>query len=253
MNFFWVWNGKKLKRLLIIAIAAFFTAGIFYVDRTLIPVISSEDSPVAVYKVNTEEKELALTFDISWGEERALPILDVLKEQAIGNATFFVSANWAERHPEVVERIVEDGHELGSHGFQHKHYTEWDDEQIRKDVQNAHRVIQEVSGKVPKYLRPPNGSFNERVLKTVNALNYEVIHWSVNSNDWKNPGIDKIVQNVTANTSSGDIILMHASDSAKQTEEALPIIIKELKGKGYSFRSISELLSGDKVESNEIK
>ena len=253
MNFFWVLNGKKLKRFLIIAIAAFFTAGIFYVDRALIPAISSGDTPVAIYKVESEEKQLALTFDISWGEERALPILDILKEQSIGKATFFVSANWAERHPEVVERIVEDGHELGSHGLQHKHYTEWDDEQIRKDVQNAHRILQDVSGKVPKYLRPPNGSFNKRVIKTIQALNYEVIHWSVNSNDWKNPGVEKIVQNVISNISNGDIILMHASDSAKQTEEALPIIIKELKDKGYSFRSISELLSGEKINSHEVK
>src|SRR5690554_5757426 len=124
MNFIWVWNAKKLKKFMIIAIAAFFTAGILYVDRTQIPVFTAKDTPVAIYKVESEEKQVALTFNISWGEKRAIPILDILKEHNIDNATFFVSAGWAERHPEIVERIVEDGHEIGSHGFQHKHYTE---------------------------------------------------------------------------------------------------------------------------------
>lgn len=252
MNFFWVWNGRRLKKYMIIAIAAFFTAGILYVDQTQVPVFTSGEKPVAIYKVDSKEKQVALTFNISWGENKVMPILDILKEHEINNATFFISASWAERHPDIVERIVEDGHEIGSHGFQHKHYTEWEDEQIRKDIQTAHRIIQEVSGIVPKYLRPPNGTFDERVLKIAKEQNYDIIHWSINTNDWKNPGVDTIVHTVTKNVSNGDIILMHASDSVKQTEKALPLIIKNLKDNGYTFRSVSELLSGATVKPKEI-
>ncbi|MCD8509843.1 MAG: polysaccharide deacetylase family sporulation protein PdaB [Bacillus sp. (in: Bacteria)] len=252
MNFIWVWNAKTLKRYMIIAIAAFFTAGIFYVERPQVPVFTSDDKPVAIYKVESEEKKVALTFNISWGEERAIPILDTLKEHNISDATFFVSASWAERHPEVVERIIEDGHELGSHGYRHEHYTKWEEEKIKKDIETAHRIIQEVSQEVPKYLRPPNGSFDERVLRVAEHLNYDIIHWSVNSEDWLNPGVEQIVENVVSNVSNGDIVLMHASDSAKQTNEALPTIINELKNKGFTFTSVSELISGAEVSTQEI-
>ncbi|ADU28454.1 polysaccharide deacetylase family sporulation protein PdaB [Evansella cellulosilytica] len=252
MNFIWVWNAKTLKRYAIIAVAALFTAGILFVERSQIPVFSTDDQPVAIYKVDAEEKEVALTFNVSWGEERALPILDTLKEHDV-TSTFFVSADWAERHPEIVERIVEDGHELGSHGYVHEHYTKKDDEQIKKDIQTAHRIIQEVSQEVPNLLRPPNGSFDERVLSIAENQNYDVIHWSVDSNDWQNPGVDTIVENVTRNISNGDIVLMHASDSAKQTNEALAEIISYIESEGYHFNTVSELVSGAEVVTKEVQ
>ncbi|MBU9720179.1 MULTISPECIES: polysaccharide deacetylase family sporulation protein PdaB [Bacillaceae] len=252
MNFIWVWNAKSLKRYMIIAIAGLFTAGILWTGQSQVPVFTTNDEPVAIYKVEAEEKRLALTFNISWGEERAIPILDTLKEHDL-EATFFVSAAWAERHPEVVERMVEDGHELGSHGFKHDHYTSWDDDEIKKDIQTAHRIIQEITNESSTYLRPPNGSFDDRVLKIAEGLNYDVIHWSVDSNDWQNPGVEKIVDNVTANVTNGDIILMHASDSAKQTNEALPIIIDKLKGQGFHFSNVSDLISGAEVSTQEVQ
>lgn len=252
MNFIWVWNVKTIKRYMIIAIAAFFTAGILYVETPQIPVFSTGDKPVAIYKAETKENMVALTFNISWGEERALPILDTLKENDI-QATFFISAAWAERHPEVAERIIKDGHEVGSHGFKHEHYTSWENDQIKKDIQTAHRIIQEVTQEVPKYLRPPNGTFDERVLEVAEGLNYDLIHWSIDSNDWLNPGVDRIVENVTGNVGNGDIILLHASDSAKQTNEALPAIIKKIKERDLEFSTVSQLLSGANVEAEEIK
>ncbi|MDG5788073.1 polysaccharide deacetylase family sporulation protein PdaB [Evansella sp. AB-P1] len=251
MNFIWVWNAKTIKRYMIIAIAAFFTAGILFVERSQIPVFSTDEEPFAIYKVDAEDKEIALTFNISWGEERATPILDTLKELDIAG-TFFVSAEWAERHPEIVERILEDGHELGNHGYEHDHYTKWDDEKIKSDIQKSNRIITEVSNETPKYLRPPNGTFDERVLNIAADLNYDVIHWSINSEDWKNPGVDTIVENVISEVTNGDIVLMHASDSAKQTNEALPEIIDQLKSSGFNFNTISELLSGAEISSKEV-
>ncbi|UTR12559.1 polysaccharide deacetylase family sporulation protein PdaB [Evansella sp. LMS18] len=253
MNFIWIWHAKTLKKSMIIAIAAFFTAGILYVETPELAVFSTGDKPVAIYKAETEEKKVALTFNISWGEEKAVPILDTLKEHNISETTFFVSAAWAERHPEIIERILEDGHEIGNHGFRHEHYTSWEEDKIKSDIQTAHRIIEEVTQEAPKYLRPPNGSFDERVLKIAETLNYDVIHWSINSEDWQNPGVEKIVENVTSNTASGDIILLHASDSAKQTNEALPEIIKTLENDGFQFATVSQLISGAEAEAEEIK
>ncbi|MBU9710766.1 polysaccharide deacetylase family sporulation protein PdaB [Evansella tamaricis] len=253
MNFIWVWNAKSLKRYMVVAVAALFTAGILWTGQSQVPVFTTDDQPVAIYKVNAEDKRIALTFNISWGEERAIPILDTLKEHEIDNATFFISAAWAERHPEVVERMVEDGHEIGNHGFRHEHYTNWDDEKIKSDIQTSHRIIQEVTKEGPTYLRPPNGSFDERVLKIAENLNYDVIHWSIDSKDWENPGVDAIVENVTSQVTNGDIVLLHASDSAKQTKEALPQIIAELNEQGFKFTNVSDLISGAEVSTEEIQ
>ena len=252
MNFIWVWNGKKIKQYLIVVIAAFFTAGILYVERSQVTVFSPSTEATAIYKAETKEKKLALTFNISWGEEKAIPILDVLKENEINNATFFLSASWAERHPDIVERIVKDGHEIGSHGYRYENYPGWEDEKVRKDIQRAHQTLYELTNKSPKLLRPPNGNFDKRVLKIAEAQNYKLIHWSIDSQDYSNPGVEQIVSNVMDNASGGDIVLFHASDRVKQTHKALPTIINQLKKKGYSFVSVSELIANTDAKSEEI-
>lgn len=252
MNFIWIWNGKKIKQYMIVVIAAFFTAGILYVERSQISVFSPTVESSAIYKAETTEKKIALTFNISWGEEKAIPILDILKEKGINNASFFLSASWAERHPDIVERIVKDGHEIGSHGYRYENYPEWDDEKIRKDIQRAHQTLYELTNKAPKLLRPPNGNFDKRVLKIAEVQNYKVIHWSVDSKDYSNPGVDQIVSNVVDEVTGGDIVLFHASDRVKQTHKALPIVIDKLKASGYSFVSVSELIANTKTKSKEL-
>ncbi|RXJ03083.1 polysaccharide deacetylase family sporulation protein PdaB [Anaerobacillus alkaliphilus] len=253
MNFIWIWNGKKIKQYMIVVIAAFFTAGILYVERSQITVFSPVAEATAIYKAETNEKKIALTFNLSWGEEKAIPILDVLKDQGINNATFFLSASWAERHPDIVERIVKDGHEIGSHGYRYENYPQWEDEKIRKDIQMAHNTLYELTNKVPKLLRPPNGNFDKRVLKIAEAQKYKLIHWSVDSKDYTNPGVEQIISNVMDNVTGGDIILFHASDRVKQTQKALPTIIDGLKKKGYDFVTVSELIAHTEAKSSEVK
>jgi polysaccharide deacetylase family sporulation protein PdaB len=253
MNFIWIWNGKKIKQYMIVVIAAFFTAGILYVERSQITVFSPTAEATAIYKAETNEKKIALTFNISWGEEKATEILDVLKEHEINNATFFLSASWAERHPDIVERIVKDGHEIGNHGYRYENYPQWEDDKIRKDIQRAHQTLFDLTNKTPKLLRPPNGNFDKRVLKIAEAQKYKLVHWSVDSKDYGNPGIEQIITNVMSNVTGGDIVLFHASDRVKQTQKALPPIIDKLRNKGYDFVSVSELIAGTEAKSSEIK
>jgi polysaccharide deacetylase family sporulation protein PdaB len=252
LNFIWVWNGKKIKQYMIVVIAAFFTAGILYVERSQVSVFSPAAEATAYYKAETNDKKIALTFNISWGEEKAIPILDTLKEEGINNATFFLSASWAERHPDIVERIVKDGHEIGSHGYRYENYPGWEEDKIRKDIQRAHQTLYELTNKTPKLLRPPNGNFDKRVLKIAEAQKYKLIHWSIDSKDYSNPGVEQIVSNVVENATGGDIVLFHASDRVKYTNTALPTIIGQLKKKGYSFVSVSELLASTDTKSKEI-
>lgn len=251
MKFFWIWNGNKIKQLSIIVVAAFFAAGLLFVERNELTVFSTPEGPQAFYKAKTDENKVALTFNISWGDERAIPILDILKEQNV-TATFFISAAWAERHPEVVDRIKEDGHEIGSHGYRYENYPSWEDDKIIKDIRRSEQVITDLIGTKSSLLRPPNGQFDKRVLKIADNFGYSIIHWSVDSNDWENPGVNNIVDNVISQVEKGDVVLFHASDSAKQTHKALPIILDQLKQQ-YSFVPVSELIASTEAKSEEIK
>jgi polysaccharide deacetylase family sporulation protein PdaB len=252
MNFFYIINGRRLKKYLIVFTAALFAAGVMYAEKDNVTIFSHKE-PSAVYSVETDKKIIALTFDISWGDKRAEPILEILKDKGVNKATFFLSSPWSKTHPEIVKKIVDAGFEIGSHGHKHVNYSSLNDEEIRKQIQTAHQILSEVTGKHPKLIRLPNGDFDKRVLRIANELNYTVIQWDTDSHDWMNKGVDKIINTVVTKAHPGDIILMHASDSSKQTHEALPTIINQLKDKGYQFVTVSELIHQTNVSSEPIE
>lgn len=253
MNVFYVLNGKKLKQYFILALAVIFAAGVVYAERDNITVFMQDSGPAAVFKVETDRPVLALTFDISWGDVRAEPIIDLLLENGVKKATFFLSSPWAEQHPDIVQKIVKAGFEIGSHGHKHDNYSQMSDDEIERQLRTAHTILTETAGREPKLLRLPNGDFDKRVLSIANRMGYTVIQWDTDSKDWTNPGVDRIVSTVVSRAHPGDIVLLHASDSAKQTHEALPQIIEGLRGKGYEFATVSELLSGAAAEGGEAQ
>jgi polysaccharide deacetylase family sporulation protein PdaB len=183
----------------------------------------------------------------------AEPILETLKKQNINNATFFLSASWAERHPDLVKRIVEDGHQVGSMGYAYKDYTDLEPNEIRKDLSLAQEVFTELGVKNVSLLRPPSGGFNKDVLSIAQKHGYTVIHYSIDSEDWTNPGVEMIIENTTSSIKGGDIVLLHASDSAKQTNKAIPAILKGLKSKGLKNVTVDELIANADAKSTEVK
>ncbi|WP_449538521.1 polysaccharide deacetylase family sporulation protein PdaB [Ferdinandcohnia sp. Marseille-Q9671] len=254
MNFFYILSSKKIKQTLIILFASIFTAGIFYIEKgNIAPAFSTENGPRVIYTGEKSEKAIALTFNISWGDTKALPIIDTLKKEGITNTTFFLSASWAERHPDIVSRIVKDGHQIGIKGYDYKNYTELEDAQIKKDIYKAQDTFKKLGVKTVAFLRTPDGNFDSRVVKIADSLGYTLVHWSIDSNDWNNPGVAKITSNVLDKVKSGDIILLHASDSAKQTAEALPSILKGIKEKGLSFVTVNDMLNNADVKSEVVE
>ncbi|GIQ71232.1 polysaccharide deacetylase family sporulation protein PdaB [Xylanibacillus composti] len=252
MNVFWILNGNKVKKAVILTVAAIFAAAIVYVESDNVSVFSY-DEPTAIYSVDTDKKWIALTFDISWGEERAEPILEVLQENGLNKATFFLSSPWAKDHPEIVKRIADLGYEIGSHGHKHANYSELTDEEIRKQITTSTHILTEVTGKRPNLIRLPNGDFDKRVLQISEELNYKVIQWGTDSRDWRNPGVEEIVNRVVKGAHKGDIILMHASDSSKQTHQALPEIINKLRSQGFTFVTVSELMNQTDLQDKEVR
>ncbi|MEK4248102.1 polysaccharide deacetylase family sporulation protein PdaB [Paenibacillus sp. FSL W7-1287] len=251
MNSFFVLSASKIKKYFFLTIALVFAVGVIYTERDNITVFAPQQ-PLAIYNVPTERNVVALTFDISWGDKRLEPILEVLKQKDITSATFFVSSVWSQQHPELVKKIQEAGYEIGSHGHKHDNYSTLTDEEIRSQITTAHSIISEVTGTSPNLIRLPNGDFDKRVLKIASELQYQVIQWDTDSMDWLSIGTDKIADRVISRAHPGDIILMHASDSAKQTHLALPIIIDQLRDKGYDFVSVSELLTQTETQGQSV-
>lgn len=251
MRGIWVFNIKKIKQLLLILIAAFFAAIIAFVQTEQIPVSSTPKGPMAISKVNTNKKQLALTFDISWGDIRAESIIDYLKKNNI-KATFFVTGEWADGHADLLKQLHKDGFEIGALGMKYESYTERKQADVRRDIIQASAAINKASGESPAFLRPPNGAINKEVLSTAGKLHQQVILWSINSQDWTNPGTQTIEKQVLSKAGKGDIILLSASDSAKQTLKALPTIINKLQNKGYSFVTVSKLISNSDVKNTLV-
>lgn len=240
-NMFYVFNARKLKRYVFIVIAILFGIGVVYAEKDNISVFTYQQ-PAAVYNVITDQKVIALTFDISWGDKRAEPIINILKEKNVA-ATFFLSSPWSQAHPDIVKKIKDAGFEIGSHGHKHDNYSSLSDEEIRRQILAAHAILSELTGQAPNLIRFPNGDFDQRVLRIANELGYTAIQWGTDSMDWMNKGADAIADRVVKRAHPGDIVLLHASDSVRQTHEALPVIIDRLRNKGYRFVTVSELLS----------
>lgn len=250
MNFFYVVSGRFLKQVSLIMIVAFFTAWFLYMDNlSQLPAFSTNSGPKAVYR---GEKDIALTFNIGWGDEKAEPILNVLKKEDVKSATFFLAGSWAERHPDIVDQIKKSGYEIGILGYNYVDYTEIDNTKIKKDISKAQEVFAKLNIKNIKVLRAPTGHFDERTLKIAEQYGYTVVHWSIDSKDWTNPGVNAIVANVDQ-AKKGDIVLLHASDSAKQTAQALPLILADLKHKGLKLVTVSEMIANGNASSAEIK
>jgi len=251
MEHFYVWQWRRWKRWLVVVFFAMFAATLVWFERGGSFAVFLDQAPAALAKGNKAEKAVALTFNISWGDHKAQGILNELKKKNV-QATFFVSGEWAERHPDLIKRIIEEKHELGMMGYSYKSYLDQEVEEVRADLIKARELFDKLGLEEVNLLRPPNGHFNKDVIKLAEEMGYTVIHWSINPNDWRNPGTDQLIDQIMSETSNGDIVLLHASDSAKQTEKALGTILPGLKNKGLRLVVISEMIRQAEAKSTLV-
>ncbi|MFD1363573.1 polysaccharide deacetylase family sporulation protein PdaB [Lentibacillus salinarum] len=248
MDHFYVMKVKKWKRYAVVVALAFFAAVLLWFERDGAFSVLSDDESFALTKGNAEESGVALTFNISWGEEKVHDILEELKQHDV-QATFFVSGEWAERHPDILEKITDQKHELGMLGYRYESYLDQEVDKVRNDLLEAKEVFDKLGYDDVELLRPPHGHFDEEIIELAEKQGLTVTHWSVNPNDWENPGTQEITNMVMEQTTNGDIILMHASDSVKQTANALQTILPGLQNKKFQFVTISELINQAHAES----
>src|SRR5690625_1986858 len=137
-------------------------------------------------------------------------------------------------------------------GYRYKSYLDQEIDQVRKDLYYAQEIFKKLGYPNIELLRTPSGHFNKEIIALAGQLGYKVIHWNINPHDWKNPGTDIIVNTVMEKTTNGDILLLHASDSVKQTAKALQTVLPGLKNKGLEFVTISELYSQARAEERRV-
>lgn len=193
----------------------------------------------ALFYDNSGKKVLYLTFDNGYENGYTPAILDVLKEKNV-KATFFVTGHYIEDQPELLKRMVQEGHIIGNHSWSHPDMSTLNADRIRQEIEKVNASIAAITPqKETVYFRPPRGIFNERVLKIVRDMGMETIFWSIAYKDWERDvsrGKDYAYQQVVKQFHPGAVILLHSV--SKDNAEALGMIIDEALRQGYTFESL---------------
>lgn len=191
-------------------------------------------------------KQIALTFDDGPDNKYTPKILDILKKNQI-KATFFLVGEHAERYPDTVKRIAEEGHIIGNHTWDHQDLAKLPPESIHNEIAKTDEMIKKITGQSPSLFRAPYGAVNEQVKSDAASSGHMLIGWSVDTMDWDGKTVQQIMAAVKKEAAPGAIILQHSSGGKKgnlnNTVEALPQIIAYLKNNGYSFVTVPELLT----------
>lgn len=206
-----------------------------------------------------ERMFVALTFDDGPSPDYTPMVLDVLKKHGV-KATFFLVGKHVKKYPEVAKRIIEEGHEIGNHTYSHKDLVPSTKKKLEREILENQKVIEEVLGVKTSLFRPPRGIFSDAVLKFAGKHGLLTVLWSVSGIDWAQTPPFLIAKRIIQYAHPGAIILLHDSGALLRSEghsrlntvKALEIIIPALKEKGYSFATISELLSIQEKEEAEV-
>lgn len=203
----------------------------------------------AYYKGNENEKTIYLTFDNGYENGYTESILNTLKKEDV-KATFFLTGHYVKSATDLVQRMIDDGHTIGNHSYSHPNMANLSESAMVKEWQSFDELLASMTtAKETTFVRPPEGIYNEKLLKIGNKYGYRHIFWSVAFKDWDRNSTLPASYAYNALMSQlhpGAIILMHTV--AKHNAEALPQFISDAKAKGYRFGTLDEL-----VFENELK
>jgi peptidoglycan/xylan/chitin deacetylase (PgdA/CDA1 family) len=187
---------------------------------------------------NQNLKEVALTFDDGPRPEIARELLNVLgREDA--KATFFVVGAQVEKHPALVRRMMNEGHEVGNHTHTHPRLNGLDAAGIKAEIARCDKAIFQATGARTNLFRPPGMRYDDIVIDTAQSLNYVTVHWNVGAQDFVGRDTSQVAQKVLKNTRPGSVILLHGHPD---TIRAIPEIVRTLRAKGYRFVTVSQML-----------
>ncbi len=183
-----------------------------------------------------EAPKIALTFDDGPSAAWTPALLDGLKERGV-KATFFLIGENADKNPEIVKRMAEEGHLIGNHTYHHVELTKVSENEARLELADTSAVIVRITGKEPEYMRPPFGAWQRKLEQEIQML---PVLWTIDPLDWTTENQDEIVNKVVTEAEENDIILLH--DCYKSSIEAGLRIVDILQEEGFMFVTVDELL-----------
>ena len=196
----------------------------------------------AYYMEETEEKVLYLTFDAGYENGNTPAILDALKKHN-APAAFFIVGHYLQSSPDLVKRMIDEGHIVGNHSFHHPDMSQMTKEQFQQELGELEQLYQQTfSQEMEKYYRPPQGKFSENNLKLAQELGYKTCFWSLAYVDWnvdQQPSHEDAMDKLTRRVHPGAIVLLHST--SKTNGEILDSLLTKWEEMGYTFRSLSEL------------
>ncbi|MFE7129934.1 polysaccharide deacetylase family protein [Streptomyces sp. NPDC057638] len=194
-------------------------------------------------------KCIALTFDAGPGKDTP-QLLDTLRREKVPATFFLLGKNHVIKYPSVVKRIFTEGHEVANHTWSHPRLDKLKPAEIREELSRTQDAIAKITGEKPTLMRPPQGRINDDVTAVSKELGLAQILWSATAKDYSTTDSDLIRERIVKQASKDGIILLH--DIYDGTVPAVPGIISELKERGYTFVTVSQLLAPAKAEPGAI-
>jgi peptidoglycan-N-acetylglucosamine deacetylase len=192
-------------------------------------------------KLSQGQKVIALTFDDGPWPDSTAKVLDILKKNDV-KATFFVVGQNVKNFPDLLKRVVADGHIVANHTWHHWYHF-MNPQTAAYEIDHTTDIIFQTTGVKTNMFRPPGGIMHNGVAAYAKNSKYATIMWSSDSMDYSRPSVPKLINNVFREAKPGGIVLMHdGGGNRSQTVEALPTIIANFRKQGYSFVTVPELL-----------
>ena len=197
----------------------------------------SVETELTEEKKKTEQiKKVALTFDDGPHPSYTEQLLDGLKKRGV-KATFFVTGEHASLHPDIIERMDEEGHLIGNHTYSHMQLNAGNMEEYKLELIKTNEVIEKITGEDVLYVRPPYGAWDKRLEEELNMF---PVLWTVDPLDWCSTNVSGITSKVVKEAGENDIILMH--DYFETSVTAALAVVDELLAKGYTFVTVDEIM-----------
>lgn len=210
------------------------------------------DTNMPIYKVDTDDKKISLSFDVAWGSSNIDDILEILDKHN-AKATFFLVGSWVDDNEELVKKIHSKGHELGNHSNTHSNTTVLSDKDIVEEIEITSEKISSLVDEEVSLYRPPFGEIDDKTMDICKSLGYKVVKWDIDSLDWKEIGSHNITDRVIRNSQPGSIVLFHANVNG--VKHYLDDILTKLKNDSYEMVTVSDLIYQDNytVDSNGVQ
>ncbi len=170
--------------------------------------------------------QLVFSCNVDWGEEVLPDMLKVFQDQNV-KVTFFIRGRWAEKNPDLLKKMYEDGHEIQSHGYSHKLCSQNSVEAIKEEILKTEKVILDILGVKTNVFAPPSGDYDETTIELCRSLGYKMALWSSDTIDWRQGSTAAVIKDrVLKKRLNGAIVLMHPKE---ETVKALPELIEKIR------------------------